>query len=234
MRIEFKGIPVSTLDEWQNTIFIGQKAIHWKKGRSAHALGYFIINKNGESFIKDLLVTTINEEVLLEVAYPEYQVRFDEYGHGREHDLGIYGETQSGRTIFVGVEAKVDETFGDTIQKRYLSEKAKELNEEKTNAPKRIEELLQFNFNQISRSDFDLRYQLLHTTAGTLAADADIHVLLVLVFKTEDYDKIIGKANYEDFLKFVERTGARKIGHNTYSFIRERKSLTVIYKEIKN
>ncbi len=41
------------------------------------------------------------------------------------------------------------------------------------------------------------------------------------------------KANYEEFSKFVRNTEAVKLGINTYSFSREGKSLTVIYKEIE-
>lgn len=233
MRIECKGTPISTLEEWQNTIFIGQKAMHWKEGRSAHSLCHFILNNSGDVVIKELVASSIKEELTLDVAYPEYQVCFDQYGHGREHDLGIFGQTKSGKNIFVGVEAKVDETFGETIQTKYLTEKAKELNRVTTNAPKRIEELLKFNFQHITRSDFDLRYQLLHATAGTLAVDADVHVLLVLVFKTDDYNEEIGKGNYNDFLKFVKRTEAEELGNDQFKLKRKDKELLIIYKEIE-
>lgn len=45
--------------------------------------------------------------------------KFDDYGKGRTHDLGIYGKTVSGKRIFIGVEAKVNETFGGTVQSAY-------------------------------------------------------------------------------------------------------------------
>ena len=46
---------------------------------------------------------------------PESEVRFDQYGKGRVHDLGICGKTASERSLFVGVEAKVNETFGKSV-----------------------------------------------------------------------------------------------------------------------
>ena len=44
----------------------------------------------------------IEEPFTLEVAYPEFQARFDAHGQGREHDLAIFGKTESGKKIFIG------------------------------------------------------------------------------------------------------------------------------------
>jgi len=54
------------------------------------------------------------------------------------HDLGIFGTTTGGQSVFVGVEAKVDETFGASVRDTYLTMKAKQITGTTTNAPKKI------------------------------------------------------------------------------------------------
>jgi hypothetical protein len=231
MKVEFKGNTITNLIEWERFVFSGKKAKHWKEGRSAFSLADFVINKNGKQKISELVADQIGENYTLDIAKPEFEARFDKYGHGREHDLGIFGKTESGKKIFVGVEAKVDESFGDTIASAYHKVKAKELNDLPTNAPKRIEKLLNFNFKSIKASDFNLRYQLLFSTAGTLCMDADIHILLILVFKTKDYDNKKGVVNYKDLQAFLKKIEAVKIVENTYQVNINNKDLTIIYKE---
>tara|TARA_R100000935_G_scaffold15425_1_gene30759 strand:- start:29170 stop:29868 length:699 start_codon:yes stop_codon:yes gene_type:complete len=232
MKIEFKGNTISNLADWQKFVFVGKKAKGWKEDRSASSLANFIINNNGEEKINCLVSAQINEAFTLEVAYPEYQTRFDKYGQGREHDLAIFGKTDSGKKTFIGVEAKVDESFGATVASEYHTYKAKELNGKNTNLPKRIEELLKFNFKIVKASDFKLRYQLLYATAGTLSIDADIHILLILVFKTAGYKPKVGAKNYKDLQAFLKKAEAVNVDDNTYQLNMNNKVLTLIYKEI--
>ena len=232
MRIEYRGNVITNLSEWRDFVYVGKKAKDWIDGRSSPSLVEFIINNNGEQKIIELVYPQIKENFTLDVAYPEYEVSFDEYDNGREHDLGIYGKTESGRKIFIGVEAKVDESFGGTVASAYLTGKAKELNGENTNAPIRIEELLKFNFKAIKASDFKLPYQLFYSTAGTLCIDADIHILLILVFKTDDYNDKKGDKNYKNLQAFLKRTEAIKIADNTYELNTNNKVLSIIYEEV--
>lgn len=232
MKIEFKGNTISNLADWKNFVFIGKKAKDWKEDRSALSLADYMINIKGEDKIIELVSSQINEAFTLEIAYPEYQARFDKHGQGREHDLAIFGKTDSGKKIFIGIEAKVDESFGGTVASKYHKGKAKELNGENTNLPIRIEELLKFNFKVITASDFNLRYQLLFSTAGTLSIDADIHILLFLVFKTEGYNPKVGAKNYKDLQAFLKKSEAIEIENNTYKININNKGLIVIYNEI--
>lgn len=234
MRIEYKGNTISNLADWERFAFSGKKARHWAEGdgRSAFSLADFIIDNDGKQKIIELVSAQINEDFTLDLAHPEYEARFDKYGQGREHDLGIFGKTVTGKKIFIGIEAKVDESFGGTIAAAYHTAKAKELNGESTNAPKRIEDLLKFNFTTIKASDFQLRYQLLFSTAGTLCIDADIHILLILVFKTASYNNEKGAANYNDLQAFLKKAEADKIADNTYKLNMNNKDLTIIYKEV--
>lgn len=233
MIVKYKGKEIKNLKDWEKYIFSGKKKKHWKEGRSAYSIANFIINDNGEQYIKNEVSKLIGEELRLVIAHPEYEVPFDGFVHGREHDLGIYGKTASGKTIFIGVEAKVDEPFGDTISDAYIEAKIKEFNGEKTNTPKRIEELLHRNFVVIKKNLFDLRYQLLYSTLGTTSVNADIHLFFVLVFKTSlsNPDKI--KNNKKDYLDFFKRMEAIRFPKtDNFEVEIEGVKLTSIYKMI--
>lgn len=209
---DYTGQLIQTMQVWEEKFFKGtQKEPHWKGGRSAYELANFIINKNGATVITDLVSQVLGSKVVLQKAIPEWEIRFDNWGHGREHDLAIWGKVQDGsgeKSLFVGVEAKVDEPFGATVAEAYLQAKTKELNGTSTNAPKRIEDLLKRNFGEVNIYHFDLRYQLLYATAGTVGLEnnptAEIMVLLVLVFKTDLYNAVIGERNYNDYLKYLK------------------------------
>lgn len=234
MRIEYKGTLVKNIIDWGKIIFKSEnKKKHWELGRSAYSLADFILNKNGVELIKSEVVEVLKEDVIFDVAYPEYEVRFDNFGKGREHDLGIYGKTDSGKTVFIGLEAKVDETFGDTISTAYLNAKIKELNGENTNAPKRIENLLTRHFKQMKKDFFNLRYQLLYSTVGTISVSAEIHVLFVLVFKTSLSDVTKIAENKKDYLRFFKNINDENISNNdNFEVFIEGEKLSVIYKMI--
>ena len=94
-------LQIINMNEWYDRFFKNtKKEIHWKEGRSAYSIADFLMNKNGEKIISDSISNILNEEIILKTAYPEMEVRFDTYGHGREHDIGIWGETISNKKIF--------------------------------------------------------------------------------------------------------------------------------------
>jgi hypothetical protein len=102
----------------------------------------------------------------------------------------------------------VDESFGPTVLDAYLDAKVKQLSGKPTNAPQRIEDLLSMHFPKPDKTMFDIRYQLLYATAGTIAAGADISILFVIVFDTNLYDESIGAQNYRDYIQFMSKVGA--------------------------
>lgn len=233
MILEYKENLISNLSDWENYVFTGKKKKHWKEGRSAYSLADFIINNNGIKQIQHILSPVIKEDFVLDKASPEFEARFDNYGHGREHDLAIWGKTNSGKKLFVGIEAKVDESFGDTIATAYNKAQAKINRGENTNAHMRIKELLEYNFDNVFEEDYKLRYQLLFSTAGTLCIEADIYIMLILVFKTNDYDKENGAKNYSDLEGFLKKANAKDKGNNSYQLTINKKELTIVYKEIE-
>ncbi len=208
MRIETSsGDEISNIDEWAALYASEKKRIHWKPHRSAYSTAEFILNRNGAAYLQDKVSGLVGEQVTLERAVPEYEQRFDAFGHGREHDLGIFGTTSAGKSVFVGLEAKVDETFGALVKDAYSAAKAKESSGQRTNAPERIEQLLALHFAEPTPAMWDVRYQLLYATAGTLAAGADISALYVLVFRTTQYNSNVGKSNQHDYESFINLAG---------------------------
>ena len=100
MRIEdSQGKPLHTLDDWENLHEKGK----WKPGRSAHAIADFIVNRSGAGQLRERIASALGEPVEFRLLIPEREIRFDQYPRGRFHDLGIYGETASGKSLFVGV-----------------------------------------------------------------------------------------------------------------------------------
>jgi hypothetical protein len=228
---------IENIKDWENYIFKAtKKEKHWKVGRSAYSIADFMMNKDGEKILKDLISDLLSEEVVFEKAIPELEVRFDKYGHGREHDLGIYGNTITGKKIFIGIESKVDESFNEKISEVYLKAKSKELSGVSTNTPQRIEELLKRNFQKITPDKFELRYQLLYSTISTIAVDSDISILLIIVFKTHEYDEIKGIENYKDYIQFIKESKSNEIkckyGLDAHEIELEEKKLYSIYMNI--
>jgi uncharacterized protein YlaN (UPF0358 family) len=194
----------------------------------------FILNRGGAEHLKARVVEAIGQPIEFERAVPEYETRFDRFGRGRMHDLAIFGKTASGKSLFIGVEAKVDEPFGATVRDAYLTAKAKELRGEPTNAPERIEKIVKLHFPKPDLSSFEVRYQLLYATAGTIAAGAEVSVLFVVVFKTPLYSEVLSAQNYRDYLDFLVRVGAKLIDSSSdpllgHKLILEGKELICLY-----
>lgn len=202
------GEKIESMEAWARLYESPRSAHQWKEFRSAYSVAYFILNRNGGAALEARVGQALGEPVDLERASPEMEVRFDHFGRGRMHDLGIFGKTASGRSLFVGVEAKVDEPFGALVRDAYLGAKARQIAGESTNAPERIEQLLKLHFREPDPAMFEVRYQLLYATAGTLAASADVSVLYIVVFKTPLYSETIATENYRDYAYFMAKTGA--------------------------
>lgn len=203
-----RGEKIESMEAWANLYESPRSSHQWKKFRSAYSVADFILNQNGSTVFQNRISQALGEPVKLELARPEMEVRFDQFGRGRMHDLGITGRTASGKSLFVGIEAKVDEPFGALVRERYLSAKARQIAGDSTNAPTRIENLLKLHFSEPDPSMFEVRYQLLYATAGTLAVSADVHVLYIVVFKTPLYNEIIAAENYQDYTNFMAKTKA--------------------------
>ena len=211
--VDSRGQGIADLDQWRSRIFDGTSKIrHWKKGRSAHSLAEFMMDqRRGATHLRNRISSVLSRHVELERATPEYLAKFDSYpGNPSNLDLGVTGHV--GRpalrqSLFVGVEAKVDETFGSTVGSRYSAAMKRRKAGQNTNAPERVKGLLSKYFAFAGPPDSsrfgDVRYQLLTGTAGTAAAPGELCMFYVLVFRTSMYDESRGLANQQDYERFL-------------------------------
>ena len=198
------GEPIRSLADWQAL----HRPKHWRAGRSAHAVADFMLNRDGARVLSRRVSAVLGERAEFREITPELEIRFDRHGKGRFHDLGIRGATESGATLFVGVEAKVDEMFGRYVSEEWRNATRTRQSGQRTRRPDRISELCDRFQDGPGISEYDeVRYQLMHAAAGTVEAGADVSVLYIAVFATDDYDPAKGEANRQDFRTFIARAG---------------------------
>ena len=223
------------MDEWAAI----HKPIHWREGRSAHTVADFILHRNGAAHLESRLAETLGEEVAINAITPELQVKFDRFGgRGRMHDLGV-SATAGHSSLFVGVEAKVDESFGGDLAASYADAQQRLAQKPRSKGVARIEQLLgRFAPPLELASEGDLRYQLIHGTAGTVAARQgnnqpyDGYVFYVLVFQTGLYDAPTGAGNYADYQNFIKRVGGQELSPLAHCISVDGRKLTCIYESI--
>ncbi len=119
----------------------------------------------------------------------EAQTAFDAFPGGkRNHDLLLLGSTLTGATV-VSIEAKADETFGQTVRAALKAGQRKDAVGEPTHAPERVQGLVAALIGHRGVTDdrvLDLRYQLLTGIAGAVAA-ATAHDAVNAVFLVHEF-----------------------------------------------
>jgi hypothetical protein len=187
------------------------KDFQWRAGRSAMELAraWFISpTPVCPQEIADLLTSQPRTTgFTLVEGIPEHVTSLPERGEGRNHDLLLLGHGKSD-SIVISVEAKVDESFGETIGTYWNKGKRSAT---PTRAPERIQALLSMAFGSLTRPDMvpwqGLRYQLLTAVTGTAIEASRRHAAIAIVvvheFRTEDLDDENVAVNNEDFQNFV-------------------------------
>jgi len=188
-----------------------KKDYQWRAGRSAMELAraWFVSPMPVcPREIADLLAShPLATGVTLVEGIPEHVTSLPERGEGRNHDLLLLGHGGSG-SIVISVEAKVDESFGETIGTYWNNGRRSAT---PTRAPARIEALLSMAFGAAAHPDAvpwrGLRYQLLTAVTGTAIEasrrQAATAVVVVHEFRTENMDGENVAVNKEDFETFV-------------------------------
>jgi len=174
---------------------LGKGGAHWREGRSAFEAAHSWFVAGGlPASIRNLLKTdpAFREPVVLKAIF-EKKTKLDSYGRESQTDVVAYVETRSGLAV-VGVEAKVDETFGPLVHEwnNYTSGKLRRL--------AGLLDMLKLRSGLVST----LRYQLLHRTAATLieAKEAGAHEAALVV---QSFDK--RRAGFFDFVAFADAFG---------------------------
>lgn len=217
MRITNKnGSMIDSFDSWEKAFIEVDNKIHWKEGRSAFSLAKHFTSPNIEdSYGIKVLKECLNLFGLGDVKFThgeiEHESRFDEYrGKGRMQDLLIWGHAE--RPIVTCIEAKVDETFGNTINEAYIEADAVSTKKPNSKAKTRIVNLCKEFYGNIPSSTIcnAIRYQLLYYLAGSLKEAIKIKgdlFIPVIVYHTNAFNKEIGKNNYDDYVKFLTSVG---------------------------
>lgn len=216
MKISNKnGKIITDIITWGNAFKEVDNSKHWREGYSAYSLAkYFSKPSTEESFgvkvIKDYIDACCFGDVEFTHARIEHESRFDPFrGSGRMQDMVIWAKCGS-RHIVICVEAKVNETFGDSLSNAYDESIKYVQKNPKSKKTERIKNLCQefYNLDVLELSlKSDIRYQLLHYLAGSISeakAYGDIAFMPIIVFKTDIYDENKGKINKEDYNKFIK------------------------------
>lgn len=218
---------IHNVEDWVNSF---NDSKNDEDGKSAKTLARFCKENDVESIIKEWISQIVGEEFSLDTATPEMSTKFDNYGKGRTHDLGIYGKTVSGKSLFIGVEAKVNETFGGTVQSAYDKVEYLKSIGKNSNLKERIDGLKDEYFPGLDL--YDKRYQLLYAIAGTLCEEAYIKILLFTTFETDQYKKKYGQRNDEDLTAFLSMLDVKPIGENSWELNVHGQTMFVVDKHI--
>ena len=235
-----RGGEISTMVHWAELHSKGR----WTKGRSAHSIADFVLNRHGAAHLEARLSNALEREVTICLLTPEKEVRFDGYrGRGRTHDVGIQASASGGLKVFAGLEAKVDEKFGPSMEGRLKDARKELVKNPRSRAVDRIQNLPSwFSPGLHIDSMLDIRYQLVHGTAGTVGAcqangeSYDLYVFYVLVFKTTLYDEQAGEENHRDYLRFISRVGGSELESSNieaHLITVNKKPLICIYEQIE-
>lgn len=228
MKIYDKKQNIKTIED------LRELSSRWVHGKSAASIGEFVFDHNGINHITEIVNKILSEISSgtsissFEQAVFEHETKFDKLGKGRMHDLALFGETNNKKRIFVGIEAKVNEKFDSRdIQRAYLSGMLEHVNNRNSNITSRVEDLIKRNnfkeqkgrkdsktINKFSAEQLGLQYQLLFSTVGTAVENADINILLVLVFRTDIYKEECGAQNYCDYISFMDAITSTRISED--------------------
>ncbi len=175
-------VPTETGADWQR--LLGKPKLHWKKGRSAMSAAA-CWEENHPRLPSEIIqvLESSNDKSLsdleLLVAVPEWEVDLPGGSTASQTDILAVTRNESGLVI-LGVEAKVDEPFGPTLEKKKSGATADQLG--------RISYLERELGCTVPFED-QVRYQLLHRTVSALltarAFFAPIAVMLVHSFSQE-------------------------------------------------
>ena len=198
-----KNDNLKTVDLWKKNAPPMGGDTQWKDGRSAKELAKYMTADFPKlpSEIEEILSNIIDKNSILELD-AEHVTNFSSAGfgrgEGRNHD-GIL----TNNDIFIGIEAKADETLGNLV--------ADELKSASDNKKLRIEKLVSLLFDDGVENHKNIRYQLLTASAGALleAGNSKKALLAVIVFKKSGcFSNIKIQENERDIYRFLIETKA--------------------------
>lgn len=185
-------VPTKTGTDWQH--LLGKPKLHWKKGRSAMSAA--ACWEQNQPLLPSEITQVLEagddpalSELQLLVAIPEWEVELPSGNNASQTDILAITRNQSGLVI-LGVEAKVDEPFGPTLEKK------------KTGATQDQLDRIAYLEKELGRTEpfgNHIRYQLLHRTVSAIltARAFHAHVAVMLVHSFSGSSK--WRDDYEAF-----------------------------------
>lgn len=200
--LSHSGTPITHLTQWPHRH--GQ----WQAGRSAMELAKYWVA--GAQMIPVELNALLEAEfgpIHLKRGEPEKATPLPPKGaHGpRMHDLWLKGSLEDERSLTICVEAKADESFGETVAE-YQTAATKALRgSPKSKRQARLDILKSMIWGETPPINLaSLRYQLLSALTGTAIQtqrdESDVGVLLIHVFDT---DKTVAANRYKNEVEFT-------------------------------
>jgi hypothetical protein len=242
-----KGHSIRTLEEWRE--YAPPKSLtHWTEHRSAMEVARAWLEALPAlppEVAAALATDPAFDSVTQWCAEPEVRVPFDQFGGERRNSDLLVKATDRFGSFVVAVEAKADESFGETIIAAATAAKKRRDANPRSRGTERLTELCQSLLGTTLADDpslGSLRYQLLTATAGAIAAGtrrgAARAVLLLHEFRTPKTRPAKHDANAKaldafmirltrgatphvepDRLYRVSRTGAHAVGATPALFV---------------
>jgi hypothetical protein len=196
MTPRFFGTDGSALSQPRDVIrFLGRGEAHWNRERSAYQAAQSWFNAGGlpPSVVAILRTDGAFDDAVLRKATFEKKTRLDDFGRESQTDILAVVETPSGAAV-LGVEAKVDESFGPLVR---------EWNDYTPGKLRRLAGLIEC-LKLRSPSVGALRYQLFHRSVAALieARNEGASEAVVLV---QSFDR--ARVGYDDFAAFTAACG---------------------------
>jgi len=217
---------IKTIKEWVDSFK------ETEKGKSAHSTAVFFSRPeiDAEKQIIKWISPIFSKEdqpIILEKFTPEKSSKFDDYKKPRMQDVGIIGKTITGKSIFIGIEAKVNEPFGQTVAQALNSIK----NNNNSNIPERINRLKNKFFSDVDAKNYkSIRYQLLYAAAGTISENMDYNILIFITFKNIQSTESSIMRNKRELKYFLDQIKCEPLAQtdNIYKAVINKKILYIV------
>ncbi|MER2529764.1 MAG: hypothetical protein ABTR07_17710 [Candidatus Competibacter denitrificans] len=219
MSISKNGHPITSLDQWKQYA-PPKSAHHWVDGRSAKEVARAWLAGGGQALPGEIQAALVIHPrfgtVLTWDCEPEAKLRFDCFpGEPRNSDLAVMATDSFGRYV-LAVEAKADETYGQTVASAFEASRKRQIKNQQSNGIARIKRLIRLLFRPCTANEpkaRELRYQLLTAAAGAIAEakrqGVSRAILLVHEFVTPGTRDNNHKRNAADLQKFLHRLSGR-------------------------
>lgn len=215
MAIMKAGQLIRSLDDWER-LAPPKKPAHWVDGRSAKEVARAWLEGGGVNLPDEVHAALTTHQmfgsVLAWEAEPEAKLAFDEFpGETRNSDLSVIARDDFGSYV-LAVEAKADESFGETIAAALAKALERRIANPDSNGIARIESLARLLLRPrtgCAPKATDLRYQLLTACAGAVAEagrrGVERAVMLVHEFISDSTLDVNHQRNANDLAQFVTR-----------------------------